>query len=146
VRPGTRPVGVNPDGSLPNVLVYVETGLEGRRFEPPATPAVLDQVDFQFVPRVLAVVAGQTLRIRSSDSAVHNVHGTPARGREINVMLQRGDHVDWRLDAPEVVVPIVCDIHPSMRAFVAVLPHPYAAVSDGDGRFEIRGLPAQTLE
>ena len=46
-------------------------------------------------------------------------------------------------EKPEIV-PFKCDVHPWMRAWVAVVPHPFFAVTSPDGRYEIRGLPAGT--
>ena len=44
----------------------------------------------------------------------------------------------------EVLVPFKCDVHGWMNAYVGVMDHPFFAVSDADGRFEIKGLPAGT--
>jgi hypothetical protein len=49
-------------------------------------------------------------------------------------------------DKPEVWIPVGCDVHPWMRAYVAVVPHPFFAVTGEDGSFEIRGLPAGEYE
>jgi hypothetical protein len=48
---------------------------------------------------------------------------------------------DKRLDKPEVMVPVRCDLHPWMTSYIGVLPHPYYTVSGEDGRFSIRNLP-----
>jgi hypothetical protein len=46
----------------------------------------------------------------------------------------------------ELLFPVRCDMHPWMLAFVAVLPHPFFAVTGPDGAFAIEGLPAGTYE
>jgi hypothetical protein len=60
------------DDTLQNVLVYVSKGLEGKHFDPPEGPVVLDQVGCVYTPHVVAVMTGQTLEIRNSDETLHN--------------------------------------------------------------------------
>jgi hypothetical protein len=50
------------------------------------------------------------------------------------------------LDKPEVLIPVGCDVHPWMRAYIAVLSNPFFAVTGEDGSFEIKGLPAGDYE
>jgi len=47
-------------------------------------------------------------------------------------------------DKPEVMVPFKCDVHGWMNAYVGVLDHPYFAVSDANGSFDIKNLPPGT--
>ena len=42
---------------------------------------------------------------------------------------------------PEVMIPIKCNVHPWMRAYVGVVSHPFFAVTGADGSFEISGIP-----
>jgi hypothetical protein len=46
------------------------------------------------------------------------------------------------LSDPQVMVTVACDVHPWMRAYLGVVPHPFFAVTGPDGRYELRGLPA----
>ena len=41
-------------------------------------------------------------------------------------------------------MPVKCNQHPWMKAYVAVLKHPFAAVSAEDGSFTIKGVPPGT--
>ncbi len=62
-------------GKLRDVLVRIKNGTTGAHAAP-ATPAVIDQRDCMYAPRVVGLVAGQKLAVRNSDGTFHNVHGT----------------------------------------------------------------------
>jgi hypothetical protein len=131
---------------LAEVLVYLKTGVKGA-FTAPATPALLDQKGCQYHPGLVAVLAGQTLKIRNSDPTLHNVHFRPRLNPEINVGQPRAGMESARVFAkPELLMPIGCDVHPWMRASLAVLPHPFFAVSAEGGAFEIRNVPPGRYE
>lgn len=134
------------NGGLADVLVYLKSGVQGT-FTPPAPSVMLDQKGCQYSPRMVAVQAGQALKIRNSDPTLHNVHFRPALNKEINVGQPRAGMESSRVfPKPEVLVPIGCDVHPWMRANLAVLSHPFFAVSTEAGAFEIRNVPIGTYE
>lgn len=142
-------VVVNPNGTLKNVFVYVKIGLEGKTFEVPATPAVIDQKGCHYEPHVFGMQVGQPLQIINSDSTLHNVHGMPKETAEFNLgMPIQGMKLDRKFDKPEVMVKFKCDVHPWMNAYIGVLTHPHYAVSGEDGTYKISNLPAgkYTLE
>ncbi len=133
-------------GGLANVVVYVKSEVGGS-YAPPAEPAVLDQQGCEYVPTVLVVQVGQALRIRNSDGTFHNVHGFATANAAFNIAQPRkGMEATRSFDKPEVLFPVRCDMHPWMSAFIAVLPHPFHAVTGPDGSFEIKGLSAGTYE
>ena len=130
------------DGKLANVFVYVKSGLEGKSFPAPAEKRHLDQRGCLFVPHVLGVQVGQTVELANSDATLHTVHALPASNAESNDPQPQGTPtVDRKFEKPEVMVPLRCDIHPWMVAYVGVVPHPYYAVSGEDGAFSIANLP-----
>lgn len=145
---GQRPteyVVLGDGNTLQNVFIYVKEGLPPRLYPVPATPVVLDQQQCRYVPRVLGIQVGQQLTIRNSDALLHNVRsegvinepfdiGTPVQGMEV----QR------TFATREVMVPVKCNVHAWMNAYIAVLEHPFFAVSDHTGRFSIGQLPPGT--
>ena len=139
----TEDVVVNSDNTLRNVFVYVKEGLEGKTFETPKEPVMMDQNGCHYVPHVFGIQAGQTLQIINSDSTLHNVHGMPTASKEFNLgMPIQGMKLDRKFDKPEVMVKFKCDVHPWMHAYAGVLTHPYFSVSGDGGAFEIKDLPA----
>jgi hypothetical protein len=131
------------DGQLQNAFVWIEAGLEDYRFETPVEKKELDQAGCIFGPRVSGVMVGQALTALNSDPVLHNVHSKPKLNSGRNIALPRiGAARDFVFDKPEVMIPIVCDVHPWMRAFIGVVAHPYYAVSGADGSFALDGVPA----
>jgi plastocyanin len=131
-------------GRLANVLIYVKTGaaLEGLNFEAPVTNVVLDQRGCRFVPHLLGLRVNQTLEIRNSDRTTHNVHATPRLSPDWNMSQSAGaEPLLEHFAHSEVVIPIKCNQHPWMKAYVGVFTNPFFAVSDKRGAFRIEGLP-----
>lgn len=134
VDPATR--------GLKNVVVWLEhTPIKPERL--PSRRLVLDQVRYAFEPHVLAALAGDELRIINSDISNHNVRSTdPANA--FNLSSIPGVEVVRRI-APartERAVELKCDVHPWMKAWLYVFEHPWFAVTDAQGRFEIPEVPA----
>ncbi|MBK8598169.1 MAG: TonB-dependent receptor [Holophagales bacterium] len=134
---------VGPDGALANVLVRVTAGVSGS-YSPPAEARQLDQKGCAYSPRVLALMTGQPLDIVSSDDTLHNVHAAAKENKAFNLGMPAAGTRYTRTFAKPEIVPFKCDVHPWMRAWVAVVPHPFFSVTGPDGLFEIKGLPAGT--
>jgi plastocyanin len=106
-------------------------------------PAVLDQRNLQFSPRVLAVQVGTKVTFPNDDRVFHNVFSQ-----------HDGEKFDLGLYPVGVVkkIPfnkaglsrVFCNIHPQMAAYVVVLDTPYFAVSNESGQFMISGIPVGT--
>ena len=132
---------VGADGALANVLLRVTEGISGS-YPAPAEARQLDQKGCAYSPRVLALRTGQPLDIVSSDATLHNVHAAAKENKAFNLgMPAPGTRYTRTFEKPEIVA-FKCDVHPWMRAWVAVVPHPFFAVTGPDGRYEIKGLPA----
>jgi plastocyanin len=136
---------VGPANGLQNAFVYVKDGLGDHKFTAPQTPVVLDQKGCKYHPHVFGVQVGQPVVILNSDPTLHNVHAVPKANAEFNFgQAMKGMKTTRMFDTPEVMVPFRCDVHGWMAAYGGVLAHPYYAVSNADGTFEIKGLPAGT--
>jgi len=145
--PMTQPVVVGDDGGLANVFVYVKSGLEGLQFPTPSDPVVLDQVGCIYSPHVLGIMAGQALTILNSDALLHNVHASPTENRGFNRgQPQAGMSFEISFSVAEVMVPVVCDVHGWMEAYIGVTDHPYHTVSGGNGAFSLSQLPPGEYE
>jgi hypothetical protein len=108
--------------------------------------AEIDQPCCQFVPHVLGLREGQGMAFKNSAPVAHSVRVLGGlKGPEFNVILPPGaQKVVPAADLPARPTPIAvqCDIHPWMRAWIRVFPHPYFAVTDADGHFTIKDAPA----
>ncbi len=140
--PMIQPVRVGDGGGLGDVFVYVKEGLGDMTFPTPAAAAVLDQNGCEYAPHVVGVMAGQDLNIRNSDPVLHNINTQPEINRGFNVSQPRAGMESTRTfrDA-EVMIPVKCDVHGWMNAYIGVTDNPYHAVSSADGSFTISGLP-----
>ena len=134
------------DGGLADVLVYVKSGIGGS-YPVPSEPVLLDQKGCDYWPHMVTMRAGQPLKIRNSDDTLHNIHPRPTVNPEFNIGQPRqGMESNKNFDKPEIMIPVGCDVHPWMRAYISVLAHPFYAVTKEDGTFAIQGLPAGDYE
>ena len=135
-------VVVNDNDTLQNVFVYVKEGLGGQRYPAPAGDVELNQEGCMYTPHVVGLTVGQNIRFKNTDSTNHNVHPIPAQNREWNQSQPPGAaDIVQQFARPEIMVPVKCNVHPWMIAYVGVLPHPFFSVTGTDGSFEITGLP-----
>lgn len=146
----TEDIVINGD-KLANVLVYIKEGkagdknISGYKFDPPAQAATLDQHGCHYVPHVQGVQVNQTFNVVNSDPTAHNVNVDAKLNAKFNQGQSPGAApIVKQFKRAETVIPIKCNQHPWMRAYVGVLPHPFFAVSDASGKFEIKGVPAGT--
>ena len=129
-------------GKLANVFVYIKDGLPSGTFAAPSEPVVLDQKGCRYIPHVMGVMVGQPFKILNTDTADHNIHDMPANNPQWNESQMPTDKpIVKTFKNPEMMIPLECNQHPWMRAYVNVLPHPYFAVSSQDGTFAIKNLP-----
>jgi hypothetical protein len=131
------------DGGLKNAFVKLQGTFP--QTPVPVKPVVLDQRGCVYVPRVIGMRVGQTLQIKNDDPLQHNVHSNSEHGNSFNVgQHTQGAVFEFRPKTEEIMLPLRCDIHRWMTAYVGVVSHPYFAVSGDGGTFEIDNVPAGT--
>ena len=150
VKSHSRPVTseeivVGSENALANVVVYVSEGLGDRTFDLPKEPVIIEQKGCQYHAHVVALEAGKRLLVKNDDPTTHNIHPLPANNREWNQSQAQGvPPIEATFGRQEVAIPVKCNIHPWMKGYIAVFKHPYFAVTDKDGKFVLKGLPAGT--
>ncbi len=110
---------------------------------------VLDQKGCRFLPHAQVMRTDQVLLVKSMDNCGHNTHPYPIKNNPENFTVPANERagIPWKVKIPENnPTQVKCDIHPWMTTYVLVLDHPYAAVSDKDGKFTIENLPAGDFE
>ena len=136
------------DARLANVFVYVKDGLGNRIYMPTKTPIVLDQKGCRYIPHVIGAMVGQPVEFRNSDHTMHNIHIVPpgsddSSGFDISQAPMAGTEQHIFRNAG-LMIPVRCNNHPWMEAFLNVVKSPFFAVSNADGAYEIQGLPPGT--
>lgn len=140
-------VVVNENGTLQWVFVYVKEGAQP--VPAPKEPVKLDQQGCMYTPHVLGAQVGQPIEIHNSDQTLHNVNCKPAKSKPFNIAQPtKGMKSTKSFTAAEVAIKCACNVHPWMSSYIGVVEHPYYAVTDDTGAFEIKNLPAgqYTLE
>ncbi len=137
-------VVANPNGTLADTFVFISEGVTGN-YPAPKTPFLLDQIGCHYTPHMIAVMAGQPIVIRNSDSTLHNIHPLPKVNTPFNIGMPLKGMEQTRVFAkPEGPFHVKCDVHPWMSGYVAVFSHPFFGVSNAQGVVEIANLPAGT--
>jgi plastocyanin len=124
-------------------VVYVEA-IAGKTFPAPTQHTTLDQKGLMFVPHIVAVQQGTTVEFLNSDSVAHNVFwisisGNKKLGHNLGTWPQ-GQRQIFKFDNPGVV-PLLCNVHPEMSAYIIVSPTPFFAVTDKSVAFKIDNVP-----
>ena len=146
-NPKSETLVLGDDNSIANILVRVRRGLPTTAsYTTPSDIAEVDQYGCVYKPHVLAIQKGQSISYKNSDVVPHNVHtlseANPAFNKAVNV---GGKPIDRTYDAEELFF-VKCDIHPWMKCWVHVIEHPFFAVTEKNGQFEIAGLPDGQFE
>ncbi len=133
---------------LANVLVYLMKTPDRVHPDlamPPTAELVLAQKDCTFQPHVRIVRSRQKVRILTAGAVTHHARASPVRNSPFNVLLSPENREGVELSFPEaesLPFKVVSDLRPWMSSYWLVVDHPYAAVTDANGRFTIKGLPA----
>jgi plastocyanin len=131
---------------IANVFIFLEKAPAAvKPPQPKEKELVFDQKGCRFIPHVLCIQVGQKVIVKSDDAVPHNTHTHPFRNSGFNQTIAANDRkgVELIYTRPErIPVEVRCDFHKWMVARHMVLDHPYMAVTDSNGQFEIQNLPA----
>ena len=137
-------VSVQGIKSAENIAVYVDV-IADKKFDPPKDHIVVDQRKMAFIPHVVAVQQGATVEFLNSDSVGHNVYWPSISGnKKLSHNLgtwPKGDKKPFQFNDLGTA-PLLCNVHPEMSGYIVVVPTPYFSVTDKDGNFEIKNIPA----
>jgi plastocyanin len=137
-------VSVQGIKSAENIAVYVDA-IPDKKFDAPKDHALIDQRKMAFIPRVVAVQQGTTVDFLNSDPVGHNVYWPSISGnKKLTHNLgtwPKGEKKSFQFNDLGVA-SLLCNVHPEMSGYVVVVPTPYFAVTDKDGNFEIKNVPA----
>ena len=134
-------------GLLANVYVYIKSGIPAYSAPAGTPPVVLDQKNCRYAPHVIALQQGGAVEFRNSDPTMHNVHTTPTQPGNASTDVSEppmGAPQTEIFAAPETMIPVRCNNHPWMQAFLNVAPNAYFAITGPDGSFTIKNLPPGT--
>jgi plastocyanin len=134
---------IGAGGGVKGSVVRIEGVSRGKKSK---GDVVIDNHHCLFVSHVSAAMVGDRVRVRNSDTVLHNTHGFLGKPTVFNLALpNRGQMIDItrRLSRPGAV-HVLCDAHPHMFGWLVVHDSPYVAVTDEHGAFRIDGVPPGT--
>ena len=108
-----------------------------------AAELIITQPCCMFVERVLAARVGDTIVVNNPATIVHNFFWTSGQNGNYNPNIPAMN--SWKMPQPLVAenspIQYKCTVHPWMTGYVRIFNHPYFAVTDEDGKFEIKNAP-----
>ncbi len=130
--------------SAEHIAVYVDA-IPDKKFDAPKDHVTIDQRKMAFIPHVVAVQQGTTVEFLNSDPVGHNVYWPSISGnKKLSHNLgtwPKGEKKPFQFNDLGTA-SLLCNVHPEMSGYVVVVPTPYFAVTDKDGNFEIKNIPA----
>ena len=147
-NPVDESIVVGKNGGLANVVVMLKPKL-GEKVAVnedllKALPAevTLDNHGCRFQPHVVGLTTGQKLVLKNSDPMPHNSKVDPFANASSNPLIPAGQSTEQKFNVTEnLPVPVSCSIHGWMKGWIVVRDNPYFAISDADGKFEIKDIP-----
>ena len=128
-----------------DVVVFIEE-VNGNNYPAPEEKGILDQLNLTFVPHVIAVQKGTSIDFPNSDLVRHNLFSPPECCQQFNLGTYDVGVVKTIKFDKVCDVPLLCNVHAEMSAFVVVLKNPYFSVTGRDGVFKIENVPPGTYK
>lgn len=133
-------VDVQPAKYLEDTVVYLKT-VPGS-YKPRAHE--MDQKGMRFLPHLLLVTQGDTVKFLNHDNVAHNVYSPDAEGYNLGTFKQNEERT-YAFQKPGVYTQL-CSVHPEMLGYVFVGQNPYAAAVDKKGAYHIKNVPPGTWQ
>lgn len=125
-----------------NAIIYIEN-IPGKKFDVPKDNARMDQKNLVFIPHVLPILVGTTVEFMNSDDVLHNVFSPDNCAEKFNLgTWPKGEIRTYTFKNPGCFSVMLCNVHPEMEAYIVVLETPYFSVSEKDGSYIIKNVPA----
>jgi len=130
--------------SAADIAVYVDE-IAGKKFDAPSQHVTIDQKKITFIPNVTAIQVGTTVDFLNCDTVQHNVYWPSISGNKKLAhnlgTWPTGEKKSFQFNDVGTA-SLLCNVHPEMSAYVVVVPTPYFAVTDKDGNYVIKNVPA----
>jgi len=140
----TEQLVVSEDGGIADVILWARTkNLPEPEGLTKGVTVELDNKGCRFEPHVATMRPGDTLKVKNSDPTAHNTQISFTANSPFNEGIAVGGVKELKpRKAERYPVDVSCSIHPWMRSYLLVQDTPYVAVTDANGNFEIKDLPA----
>ena len=136
---------VGAQGGIANTVVFLKNISRGKAMDVPEPRRSLDQKRCRYEPHILLVPQNSTLQMKSSDAVLHTLHMDGAA--TYNLPFPFPNQIISRTMPSAGLVSLKCNGgHVWMNAEIFVIPHPYYAVTDESGRFELTDVPPGEYE
>jgi hypothetical protein len=142
-------VVVGKGGELANVVVYVRTkkpAIHSDYDKTAQNTITLDNKECRFEPHIQVLWTKQKFEVTNSDPIGHNSNFTPFVNPPQNPIVPANGKqaIEAFTQEEGVPIPVSCNIHPWMKAYLIIRNDPYAAVSGADGVLTMKNVPADT--
>jgi len=138
---------VGENGGIQYAIVHLSNIEKGKKLEVPEQNPVLDQNGCQYAPHVLTFPAGSSVNILNNDGILHNIHTYSEKNPAFNKAQPKfRKKLTQKFDQPELAIRVACDAHGWMGGWFFVQDHPYYAVTDATGAFQLTDVPPGDYE
>jgi hypothetical protein len=136
---------IGPQGGVANTVVFIKNISSGKAFDLPPARRSLDQRFCRYEPHILVVPEHAALQMKSSDATLHTIHMDGAATYNLPFPFTN-QTVSRDMNTPGLVNLKCNGGHVWMNAEMFVAPHPYYAVTDENGGFELTDVPPGEYE
>ena len=136
---------VSASGGVKDTVVYLVDIKSGKKMDLPAKPT-LDQKGCRYDPHVQIIGQNADLQVKNSDPILHNIHSYQEGRTILNLAEPKQGMVVEKKMKKAGGQSLKCDVHNFMRGGLFVAENPYAAVTDAEGKYELKDVPPGTYQ